>query len=89
MADQVIKLSTCPRCEFNSLEYLKTHVNCYNCNYSPDLDFVSNFEDYQVPPWAIEALNEMKAFEHKTSQRTPPGNPENKIEEQDFEEGAK
>jgi hypothetical protein len=70
--NSVIDLQTCPRCEFNSLEFLKDSVSCYNCNYCPDLDPVQNFEvdrNSQIPQWAIEALNDMTSYGKRSDAR--------------------
>lgn len=32
----------CPRCDCRSLEHLKSHSYCWECNYSPDTDLAEH-----------------------------------------------
>lgn len=41
MADNQPRLETCPRCSSGSLEQLKTHSHCVNCNYFEEKDSCS------------------------------------------------
>lgn len=44
----------CPRCNSRTLENLKTHSYCIDCNYCPDLS--EQAEEKAIPDWALEAL---------------------------------
>ena len=44
----------CPRCGERTLQNLKTHSFCIECNYSPTLDGQEN--EPLIPDWALAAL---------------------------------
>lgn len=50
-------LRTCPRCNDQSYEILKTHAFCVSCNYSPDLLVHTKklSADLPIPSWATKA----------------------------------
>jgi hypothetical protein len=47
----------CPRCAHYTLETLRTHVHCFNCNYNPECSALNQNYD-QIPHWVIPYLNE-------------------------------
>ena len=47
-------LSTCPRCQSGSYEFLRTHAFCANCNFSPDLEGES---EVAIPKWAADLVD--------------------------------
>lgn len=57
-----MSLIKCPRCNEKTYELLKTHSYCLCCNYSPDLiDYRrKSADDLPIPPWAAEAVMEVK-----------------------------
>lgn len=45
---------TCPRCQMQSYEVLRTHAYCCSCNYSPDC--VDYMQDLAIPDWVYRKI---------------------------------
>ena len=69
-------LRTCPRCNERTFEKLVTHSHCLCCNYAPDLltyrKSKSSGDELPIPPWAAEAVAQMKSIKaHSVVEQLP------------------
>lgn len=49
-----MSITFCPRCGERTLQNLRTHSFCVDCNYSPTLD--GDEGEPPIPSWALEVL---------------------------------